>query len=217
MATRATFDRELHLLQDEMLVMGSMVEMMLVDAVKTLKDRDLIGSERIIEQDKVVNSRRFAIEEQVLTLIALHQPMAVDLRTLAAILEITSELERIGDYAKGIAKVNLRLGDGSLMKPLIDLPIMAQKSQSMLHRVLDAFLNRDVVKAKEIAIEDNEVDKLYVQVYEELVQFVIAKPQLMEQANYLLWAAHNLERSADRVVNLCERVIFTVTGEMAEL
>ena len=214
---RVTFDRELQYLQDEMLAMGSMVENALTDAVECLKQRDFEGSRRIVEQDHLINQKRFEMEEEVLVLIATRQPLASDLRFLAAILEIVGELERIGDYAKGIAKINCLIGDEPLLKPLIDVPLMAQKAKSMLHQALDAFIERDVELARAIPKQDDEVDGLYDQVYRELMTYIMANPRNLEQANYLLWAAHNLERAADRVTNLCERVIFTVTGEMEEL
>ncbi len=215
--TRETFDRELQLLQDEMLVLASMVEDALIEAVDFLKKRDFEGSRRIIAQDKVINKKRFTIEEEVLVIIATQQPLAGDLRFLAAILEITSELERIGDYAKGIAKINLLIGEQPLLKPLIDIPAMAEKARSMLHRAMEAFIHHDADLARAIPPEDDEVDALYVQVYRELVTYILADPSCLEQANYLLWAAHNLERAADRVTNLCERVVFTVTGQLEEL
>jgi len=214
---RETFEREMQRLQDELLVLGSMVEDALMDSVEVLKRRDMEGSRRLIAQDRRINEKRFAIEGDALVLIATQQPMAVDLRTLAAVLEITTELERIGDYAKGIAKINLMLGEEPLLKPLVDVPRMAERARSMLHRALTAFVQRDVELARAIPAEDDEVDALYNQVYRELLTYIIADPRTIEQANHLLWVAHNLERAADRVINICERVVFTVTGEMAEL
>ena len=170
----------------------------------------------MIERDVDINAKRYAIEEQTLTVIALQQPVARDLRTLAAILEIATELERIGDYAKGIGKINLLIGEQPLLKPLIDVPLMAEKALSMLRRALDAFVRQDVEIAKMIPALDDEVDHLYEQVYRELLTYIIADPSTIEQANYLLWAAHNLERAADRVSNICERILFTVTGELSE-
>jgi phosphate transport system protein len=143
--------------------------------------------------------------------------MAGDLRTLAAVLEIATELERIGDYAKGIARINLMMGEKPLLKPLIDIPRMAVKVRDMLHRALDAFIRRDVALARAIPAEDHEVDDLYNQVYRELLTYMMADPRTIDRATHLLWVAHNLERAADRVTNICERVIFTVTGEMKEL
>jgi phosphate transport system protein len=199
------------------LTLGSMVEEAIIESVKVLKHRDTRKSRRLIADDRMVNERRFAIEADTLALIATQQPMAGDLRALAAILEIATELERIGDYAKGIARINLMIGEGPLLKPLIDIPIMAEKARYMLRRSLDAFVQRDVELARTIPAQDDEVDMLYNQVYRELMSYVIDDPHNIEQANYLLWAAHNLERAADRVTNICERTVFTVTGELIEM
>jgi phosphate transport system protein len=214
---RQTFERELQDLQDDLLSLGSMVEKALLDAVKTLERRDMKASRQLIAQDRVINTERYAIEGETLALIATQQPTATDLRTLAAILEIATELERIGDYAKGIANINLMLGDGPLLKRLIDIPIMAQRACTILHRALNAFVQHDVELASAIPADDDEVDALYNQVYRELVTYILEDPKCIEQANYLLWAAHNLERTADRVTNICERVIFTVTGQLIDV
>jgi phosphate transport system protein len=217
MRTRQTFAEKLELLQDEVLVLGSMVENVISESVELLKKRDREGSKHLIAKDRLINEKRFAIELDCLVLIATQQPMAGDLRTLAAVLEIATELERIGDYAKGIARINLMMGEQPLLKPLIDIPRMAEKSRDMLHRALEAFIRRDVALARAIPREDAEVDALYDQVYRELLIFMIADPRTIDRATHLLWVAHNLERSADRVTNICERVIFTVTGEMMEM
>jgi phosphate transport system protein len=214
---RETFDRDLRALQDEVLALGNMVENAIVESVENLKQRDRAGSQRLIAGDRDVNRRRFAIEANALILIATQQPMATDLRILAAVLEIAGELERIGDYAKGIAKINLMIGEEPLIKPLVDLPRMAEKASDMLHRSLEAFVRRDVALARAIPEEDDEIDALYNQVYRELLTFMLTDPRTIDQATYLLWAAHNLERAADRVTNICERVIFAVTGEMREM
>ena len=214
---RKTFEAEIQQLKDELLLMGSMVEQQLLEAVEALKKRDLEASRRIYQADLKINAKRYGIEEQVMILIATQQPMAHDLRLLASILEVAAELERMGDYAKGIANINLRMGDSPLLKPLIDIPRMAQKDVDMLHRSLTAFVNEDVEAARSIPVEDDEVDGLYNQVYRELMTFVIQDPKTIERANWLLWVAHNLERVADRVTNICERTIFIATGEMAEI
>lgn len=214
---RKTFDQELQRLQAEVLALGTMVEEALVKSIEQLKQRDLSGSRQLIVADRVINQKRFAIEDDTMTLIATQQPMAGDMRLLAAILEIVTELERIGDYAKGIARINLKIGEQPLIKPLIDLPVMAEKARDMLHQALTAFIQRDVDLAYAIPKRDDEVDDLYNQIYRELLTLIMEDRTVIEQANLLMWAAHNLERTADRVTNLCERVIFTVTGEMAEL
>jgi phosphate transport system protein len=185
--------------------------------VEALKKRDIKGAEKIIAEDKEINKKRFDIERQLMILIATQQPMAHDLRLLASCMEIISELERMGDYAKGIANINVRMGEETLLKPLIDIPRMAQIGTSMLHRALSAFINEDVETAKAIPIEDDEVDALYIQVYRELMMIIIQDPKSIERANWLLWVAHNLERVADRVTNICERTIFIATGELNEI
>jgi phosphate transport system protein len=214
---RETFERDLQRLQDEVLVLGSMVEKAIIESVEVLKRRDMEGARRLIAEDRILNEKRFAIEDDTLVLIATQQPMAGDLRTLAAVLAIISELERIGDYAKGISKINLMIGEEPLIKPLVDLPWMAEKARDMLHRALAAFVQRDVDLARAIPADDDEVDALYNQVYRELLTFIMADPSTIDQATYLLWAAHNLERAADRVINICERVVFTVTGKLMEM
>ena len=215
--TRQNFDRELQRIEDEIMVLGSMAEEALTQSVQTLKQRDFQASRRLIAADRVINERRFALEDDVMTIIATQQPMARDMRMLAAVFEITTELERIADYAKGIARINLLIGEQPLIKPLIDLPVMAQTARDMLHGALQAFVQRDAEAARAIARRDDEVDALYNQVYRELITYVMEDPDIIEQSNFLLWAAHNLERSADRAVNICERVVFTVTGELSEL
>jgi len=214
---RKTFEIEIQQLKDDLLLLGSMVEQQVMDAVEALKKRDLEAARRVYTTDARINEKRFSIENQVMILIATQQPMAHDLRLLASILEIAGEMERMGDYAKGIATVNLRMGDEPLLKPLIDIPRMAPIASSMLHRALTAFVNEDAETAKVIPSEDDEVDALYDQVYRELMTFVMKDPKTMDRANYLLWAAHNLERMADRVTNICERTIFIVTGEIKEI
>lgn len=213
---RKTFEQELQHVKDELLVLGSIVEEATLKSVEALKKRDLQAAREILEADRNINARRYAIEESVVVLIATQQPMAHDLRLLASILEIVGELERMGDYAKGIAVINLRMGDEPLLKPLIDIPRMAQKGVDMLHRALTAFINEDVEAARAIPKEDDEVDALYNQVYRELMTFVIQDPKNIERANWLLWAAHNLERFADRVTNICERTVFLATGQFIE-
>jgi phosphate transport system protein len=214
---RQMFEQELQRLEDELLDMASLVQEAILESVETLRRRDFQGSERIIEQDEGINHKRYAIEQDCLVAIATQQPMAGDLRFLAAILNIITELERIGDYAKGIARINLMIGEEPLIKPLIDIPRMAQHVVSMLHQALQAFSQRDVALAQQIPQQDEEVDSLYNQVYRELMTYVIGNPRCIDQVNHLLWAAHNLERSADRVVNICERVIFAVTGRLGEI
>jgi phosphate transport system protein len=194
-----------------------MVEQAMLDSVAALKKRDLEWSKKVIVGDLAINRKRFELENRVMILIATQQPMARDLRLLASIMEVISELERMGDYAKGIGVINVRQGDQPLLKPLIDIPLMAELGTSMLHRSLLAFVNEDAPSARLIPQEDEQVDLLYNQIYRELMTYIIFDPKSIERANLLLWAAHNLERFADRVTNICERTVFVVTGENREI
>ncbi len=214
---RKTFEIEIQQLKDELLLLGNMVEQAILQSVHALKMRDLDASRRVYEMDNQVNSKRYAIEEQVMITIATQQPAAHDLRLLASILEISGELERMGDYAKGIATVNIRMGDQPLLKPLIDIPRMANLATNMLNRSLKAFINEDAEQARGIPLEDDQIDELYNQVYRELMTYVMADAKTIERANWLLWVAHNLERVADRVTNICERTIFIISGELKDM
>jgi len=214
---RKNFENDLQQIKDEIILLGSMVEHALISAVDALKKRDIKAAQTIIIEDKAINKKRFDLENQIMVLIATQQPMAKDLRLLASCMEITSELERMGDYAKGIANINVRMGDEALLKPLIDIPRMAQKGVDMLHRALTAFVHEDAETAKTIPIEDDEVDALYNQIYRELMVFIIEDPKNIERANWLLWVSHNIERFADRVTNICERTVFIVTGSFEEI
>ena len=214
---RKTFESEIQHLKDEIIVLGSMVEQSIVDSVEALKKRDIEASRRVIELDNRINAKRFALENETMVLIATQQPMARDLRVLASVLEVISELERMGDYGKGIGVINIRMGSQPLLKPLVDIPRMAQIGTSMLHRALTAFINEDVETARAIPPEDDQVDELYEQIYRELMTFIMEDPKNIERANWLLWASHNLERFADRVTNICERTVFIVTGEIKEI
>lgn len=215
--TRVAFGDHLKRLEHDVLTLGSMVEEAIDRAVEALKKRDLDLARQIIEDDQKVNRKRFEIEESCIGLIATQQPIAGDLRTIVTVLHIITELERMGDYAGGIAKITLMIGDEPPLKPLIDIPRMAQKGIEMLRGSLESLLERDVERAKRICNEDDEVDALYDQVYRELLIFMLQDSRTITQATRLVWVAHNLERIADRVTNICERVVFTVTGKMAEI
>lgn len=213
---RRRFDDELLRLQDQVLLLGSQVERALVQAVDGLKRRDLASARQVIAGDRDINEKHYRIEEETITLIATQQPMAGDMRLLAAILEIITELERMGDYAKGIARISLAIGGQPLILPLIDPPRMAEKACDMLRQSLDAFIRRDLDLARAIPGQDDEVDALYNQFYRVLLSHIVSRPANLEQATYLMWVAHNLERAADRVTNICERVAYTVTGQIEE-
>jgi phosphate transport system protein len=217
MEIRTAFHKKLREIQDDVLIMGSMVEKAISRSIEALKERDLDKARKVISEDSRVNKKRFNIEEKCVQLIATQQPMASDLRAIICVLNIITEIERIGDHAEGIAKIVVMIGDEPPLKPLIDIPRMAEKVNDMLHRSLDALINHDADAAKKIVSEDDEVDDLYSQVFRELLTFMVEDPKTITRATRLMWVAHNLERSADRVTNICERVVYTVTGKMEEL
>jgi len=214
---RESFDRHLHELQDDLLVMGSMVEKALERSMEALKNRNLEMAHQVIEDDAKINQKRFDIEEKCVELIVTQQPMASDLRIIIAVLNIIVDLERIADHAEGNAKIAVMIGNEPPLKPLIDLPRMNQKTVDMLRRSLDAFCNRDAEAARSICGDDDEVDNLYDQVFRELLTFMAEDGRTITRATRLIWVAHNLERSADRVTNICERVVYLVTGKMSEI
>ena len=213
---RNEFGRDLRFLQEELLAVGSMVEKAIANSVDGLKRRDLDLSRQVVRDDAIVDASRYDIEERCVNLIAKQQPMATDLRTIIAILQIVGELERMGDYASGIAKISLAMGNDPPIKPLIDIPRMADKASLMLRRSLESLVNRDIVAAQGIRADDDEVDALYDQIYRELLTFMLEDPRTITRATYLLWVAHDLERIADRATNIAKRVIYLVTGEHVE-
>lgn len=215
--SRVHFDRELQALQDRLLALGSEVAQNIVTAGNLLLQRNNATARQVIQADEHVNREQMSIEKASLILLATQQPLASDLRLVASVISIATELERINDYAKGIAKINLMITEEELLEPARDLPVMANKAASMLTRALQAFVRRDVEAAYALHEEDDEVDALYNRVYEKLIALIREDVQKMDQATHLLWAAHNLERTADRVSNICERIIFTVTGKLVEM
>ena len=215
--SRKSFDRELQRLQDEVVQLGDVVEKAIIQSVNALTERNRQASNRLIGADRAINEKRFSIEGDALTLIATQQPLAGDLRTIFAVVEIANELERIADYAKGIAKVSVMMPDEPLLEPGVHLPVMAAKVRDMLHRALQAFVTQDATLARAIPEQDHEVDALHNQVYRELLALITGDPDTTDNATYLLWVIHNLERTADRALNICERVVFNVTGEIVEM
>jgi phosphate transport system protein len=213
---RLDLDRQLGQLQQEVVSLAGIVDKAIIRAVDALKRRDLAESQQVVHEDDYIDQKRYEIEERCIDLIATQQPMARDLRTIIALLHISVELERMGDYAEGISKISLMMGEEPPLKPLIDIPRMADKATQMLRDSLDSLVSRDVVKANQVWQDDDEVDALYDQVYRELLLFMIQGPQTIQKATYLLWTAHDLERIADRATNIAERVIFLVTGKMVE-
>jgi phosphate transport system protein len=217
MSIRAAFDKELDQLRDNLLRLGSMVDTAISRSIQALKDRDRDLAEQIIAEDAKINDLRWEIEEACVSLIARQQPAARDLRFIIAAMNIVLDLERMADHAAGIATIVLRMGDEPLLKPLIDLPRMAQISQDMLRRSLDALVAVSAQEAMSITALDDEVDQLYHQIFRELISYMIEDPRTVTRAMYLLFCAHNVERIADRVTNICERVAFVATGRMEEI
>jgi phosphate transport system protein len=214
---RASLDNEITQLKNEILILGSMVEQAMLSAVAALKKGDLAAAESIYHSDRNINDKRYAIENAIIILIATQQPMAHDLRTLAAILEVAGELERMGDYAKGICKIMLKQGPVKPPIKMADIEKMAAKATDMLHRSLGAFINEDANLAYAIPLEDDEVDALYSKVYDDLVSAMSQDTTMIGQTTRYLWVAHNLERMADRVTNICERTVFIATGDLMEI
>ena len=197
--------------------MADMVESAIQRSIQALKGRDVDLARQVIADDVKINLKRYNTEERCLELIATQQPLAGDLRTIVAVLYMIVDLERIGDHAEGIAKIVVMLADEPPLKPYIDLPRMADVAVEMLRESLEAFKHRDAERARAVMNRDDEVDALYDQVYRELLTYMINDPHTIERATYLIWVAHNLERIADRVTNICERVIYLVTGKVEEL
>ena len=213
---RKTFGQEMQEIKDEVLLLGSMAEEAVMESVEALRDNNMDRSRQILIKDRHINRKRYEIEISIIVLIATQQPAARDLRVLAASLGICTEMERIGDYAKGIANINLRSGGLSMPKILKDIYSMAEKSVDMLHRAMTTYVEEDMETATKIIVEDDIIDECYTQLYYDAVNSVIGDARNIERTNYVIWVAHNLERIGDRVTNICERVIYTVTGEHLE-
>lgn len=216
--TRELFDREIANLKDQVLQLGTMVENAVNTAVEALREGDKKTARKVMAADQYVNEKRYEIENNCLVLIATQQPMARDLRLLAAILEVITELERIGDYAKGIAHICLAVEeDKEADVPRGDLKQMAKIGLGMLNDALQAFVTQDAEAARAIPQRDDEVDELYNKIYRKLLKQMLNNPDAIDNASHLMWAAHNLERLADRVTNISERIVFVATGEIIEM
>lgn len=215
--TRGMLDRELAKIQDDILRLGNMVEQAIQACIQALKERNIELAQRIIAADEEINALRYTIEEESLATIATQQPVAGDLRTIIAAIHIAIEMERMADHAEGIAQLVTRMADEPLLKPLIDVPRMADIACEMLRAGLDAFINHDPEAAIAVAVRDDEVDHLYNQVFRELLTYMLQDPRTINRATFLLWVTHNLERMGDRVTNISERVVFMTTGQLKEL
>ncbi len=215
--TRELYGQELKDLRSSVVAMASMVDKAINNAVVALAQRDVSLAQQVVADDRAINEHRWRTEEQALLVIATQAPMASDLRMIAAVIHIITDLERMADHAAGIAKIALQTADQPPLKPLVDIPRMSDIARAMLHDAITAFIEDDEASARAIVARDDEVDALYEQIYRELLTFMLADPTTIDQATHLLWVAHNLERIADRVTNICERVVFAVTGQLEEL
>jgi phosphate transport system protein len=217
MAARYEYTHDLENLRGAVVAMSSMVDKAISRAIEALMQQDVRRAEDVIAADRAVNRQRWAIEEDALRIIATQGPMAGDLRNIAAAIHIVTDLERMGDHAAGIAQIVIDTASEPLLKPLVDIPRMAETARAMLNDAVTAFIESDAAAATRIALRDDEVDALYEQVYRELLTYMMADPSTINRATHLLWVAHNLERIADRVTNICERVVFAATGELTEI
>ncbi len=217
MAEKQAYSQRIESAKTHVLVMGNMVEKALARAIDALKNRDLDLAHQIMADDTKINQKRFEIENECIDIMGTQQPAAADLRTIVAILSIIIELERIGDYADGIAKIVILIGDEPPLKPLIDIPRMKDITVEMIRGSLQSFTESNDKMAKQVVSMDSTVDDLYDQVFRELLTFMMADPRTIGRATRLIWVAHNLERAADRATNICERVVYTVTGKMEEI
>jgi len=214
--TRETLDIKIRELNDAIIELASNVEQAILGSVSALADRDIATAKVIYEADKSINEKRFEIERQALIIVATQQPMATDLRRLSSVIDIAGELERIGDYAKGIARIAMRLGDQTPLRQLVHIPRMAEITADMLHRAIGAFVSLNEEEGLAIPKEDDQIDVLYNLVYQELLELMIADRENIDKATFHIWVAHNLERAADRVTNICERTVFTTSGKLIE-
>ena len=214
---RVRFVHQLEEVRDGVLTMGSMVDKAIDYALDALLRRDFHLAERVIRDDRHINRQRFDIEQSALLLLATQQPMASDLRFLASVLHITTDLERMGDHAQGISRLCIKLGQEPPLKPPPELPQMGEHCRNRLRRALDSFVARDAEAAQEVAAQDAVTDALQDATYRQLIETMIADPDAIRRATYLIWVAHNVERIGDHITNVCERVIYAVTGHMEEL
>lgn len=217
MSTRVAYENQIQALRDDVVSMASMVDKAIARAIDALQTQNVGLARQVRKEDKIINAARWSGEERALTLIATQGPMAGDLRMIAAALQIFTDLERMADHAAGIAKIVIETSDEAPLKPLVDIPRMSQISREMLSDAITAFVDGDVDIARRVAIRDDDVDALNDQIFRELLTYMMADPSTINRATHLLWAAHAMERIADRVTNVCERVVFTVTGETEEL
>ncbi len=216
MPTRPMFDRSLGDIRDDLLRLSSMVDCAIVDSIRALNERNADLARRTSINDEKLNAVRYALEERCYSVIATQQPAGQDLRAIVAAVSVATNLERMGDHAAGISRLVLRMCDQPLLKPLVDIPQMAEIARDMMRLSLDAYLKRDVALAERVVAQDEQINRLHEQVYQELLGYMMRDSHTIERATFLLWVSHNLERIGDRSKNICERAIYLVTGELKE-
>lgn len=218
MENRGSFNKKLSDLQDHLLRLASMVDKAVRHSIQALKNRSHVLAQEVIKQDQEINQQRYQLEEEAMLLLATQQPIVSrDLRLTAAVMHIAGELERMGDYAKGIARISGMMAGNPPAMAMVNLEIMAEKTGLMLNNALDAFLAGDAARAEAIAQNDDEVDSLYNAVYRNLLELMLTDNSQVDLATLMLWAAHNVERLGDRVTNICERIIFVETGRIGDI
>lgn len=217
MTTRHSFHEQLDALQRDLLKMGVFVSEAIRKSVQSLAKSDATLAREVITGDDTVDQMLIDIEKRCLQLMALQQPMASDLRAIGTALKIVTDLERMADHATDIAKVTLRLEGEPLIKELVDIPRMAERVQAMTREALEAFVHRDVERAKQMISMDDEIDHTYKRIFNELMEIMQNKPQTVKQGTYLLLVAHYLERVGDHATNLGEWTIYMATGELRDL
>lgn len=217
MSARTNFDHQLQYLSDQVVTMASMVDKAVARSLEALRLQNVALADEVQRSDNAINRMHRQGEENAITLIALQGPVGTDVRRIASSIAIFSNLERMGDYAAGISKIVVAGANEPLLKPLTDIPRMGMIAREMMDAAILAFINVDVEAAREVAVRDDELDQLYDDIVTELMQFMTEDPSTVVRATHLLWIAHNLERIGDRVTNICERVVFTATGEFEEL
>lgn len=215
--TRNYFEQELQELDVLLIKMSSMVEETLNDSIKALKQQNVELAQKVIDNDDAIDDMEIEVEDKCLKLIALQSPLAKDLRMIATALKIITDLERIADYAVDISKITIRLSGEKYIKELIDIPRMTEIISDMLRASIDSYVNQDVNKAREAAQMDDEVDGIHKQIFRELLLIMMEDPKKINQATYFLFVSRYLERIGDHITNICERVIYSVTGEYVDL
>ena len=211
---REQFRRQINQLLDGVIEMGSMVDRAVERAMTALVERDAVAAREVIERDADVNQMNFHLQNSCISLLSLQAPMAGDLRVIVSVTSVLDNLERMGDHSEGIAKIVLMMQDEPLVKPLIDMPIMATKAREMLRLAVRSFVDRDADAAYGVGRMDDIVDQLYDQIYADLIQVMVSDPSTIEPSTHLLWCAHNLERIGDRATNIAERTVYAATGMM---